>query len=89
LTNRTILVTGEAGFIGSHIVDACTAAGYRLVHEVVCHHAALADVRASLADPQGYTRVNAIGALNLLEAAREQGGVRRVVFASTGGVMTA
>jgi len=88
LTNRTILVTGEAGFIGSHIVDACTAAGYRLVHEVVCHHAALANVRDSLSDAQGCIQVNAIGALNLLEAAREQGSVRRVVFASTSGVVT-
>jgi UDP-glucose 4-epimerase len=125
LTKETILVTGGAGFIGSHIVDACTAIGYRVVvvdnlhtgkrenihanarfyhadicdlsairrifaeerPEVVCHHAALADVRASLADPIGYTEVNVTGTLNLLEATREQGSVRRFVFASTGGAV--
>lgn len=26
-----VLVTGGAGFIGSHIVDACIAAGYEVV----------------------------------------------------------
>jgi UDP-glucose 4-epimerase len=125
LTSETILVTGGAGFIGSHIVDRFVAAGHRVVvvdslitgkrenihpdacfcqadirdldalrrifaehqPQVVCHHAALADVRASLADPVGYAQVNVIGTLNLLEASCSAGSVRRFVFASTGGAI--
>jgi len=125
LTGETILVTGGAGFIGSHIVNTYVAAGHRVVvvdnlrtgkrenihpearfyhadicdqgalgrifaderPDTVCHHAALADVRASLADPVAYTQVNVVGTLNLLQAARAQGGVKRFVFASTGGAV--
>lgn len=125
LASRTILVTGGAGFIGSHVVDTYVAAGHRVVvvdnlhtgkrenvhprarfchadicdlgvlrqilaeerPDVVCHHAALADVRASLADPVGYAQVNVVGTLKLLEAACDQGGVRRFIFASTGGAV--
>lgn len=125
MASYTILVTGGAGFIGSHIVDAFIAAGHSvavldnlhtgkrenvnpaarfyeadirdrdaLEHifrterpHVVCHQAALADVRASLADPVGYAQVNLVGTLNLLEAVRAQGNVRRFLFASTGGAV--
>lgn len=119
-----ILLTGGAGFIGSHVADAFLAAGYDVVvvdnlHTgkrenvnpqaqfypidirdaealarvfaverpvAVCHHAALADVRASLRDPVGYAQANVIGTLNLLEAARQHG-VRKFIFASTGGAV--
>jgi len=122
---ETILVTGGAGFIGSHIVDAFIAAGYQVAvvdnlhtgkrenvnpaatfHQVdirdaaalaavfaserpiaVAHQAALVDVRAALADPVTYAAVNVIGTLNLLEAARAAGGVRKFIFASTGGAV--
>jgi UDP-glucose 4-epimerase len=125
VTRKRILVTGGAGFIGSHIVDIFIAAGHDVavidnlhtgkrenIHpqarfhnsdirdpdalrqifaderpEILCHHAALADVRASLADPVGYTQVNVVGTLNLLEAARGQGSLQRLVFASTGGAV--
>ena len=43
--------------------------------------AALADASLSLADPVGYMEVNAVGTLNVLEAARQHGA--GVVFASS------
>ena len=124
MTER-VIVTGGAGFIGSHIVDAFVAAGHTVavvdnlstgklqnlnpaaafyqadirdvaalavvfaqeLPTVVCHQAALADVRGSLRDPAGYAQVNVIGTLNLLEAARNAGTVRKFLFASTGGAV--
>jgi UDP-glucose 4-epimerase len=118
-----ILVTGGAGFIGSHIVDAYIAAGHTVVAvddlssgrrenlhpaavfynldirspevrplfgrhriEVLNHHAAQMDVRRSVSDPIFDASVNVVGGLNLFEAAREHG-IRKVVFASTGGAI--
>ena len=120
---QRVLVTGGAGFIGSHVTDRYLAEGYavtvlddlssgkienipagaeflqadvgsaearRLLAEggfaVLNHHAAQMDVRVSVSDPQFDARTNVMGLLNLLEGARE-GGVRRVVFASSGGVV--
>ena len=118
-----ILVTGGAGFIGSHIVDAYLAAGHEVVvvddlstgkrenlnpaarfypldvqspeiedvlarerPEVLNHHAAQMDVRRSVADPLFDARVNILGLLNLLERGRMHG-LRRVIFASSGGAI--
>src|SRR5713101_1678435 len=120
-----ILVTGGAGFIGSHTVDALVAAGAHEVSvldslssgkreqvnpaarfyeadlrnadaivpilerekpEVIFHLAAQMDVRRSVADPAFDAMVNLVGFLNLMEAARRNG-LRRVVFASTGGAI--
>jgi UDP-glucose 4-epimerase len=118
-----ILVTGGAGFIGSHVVDAYLRAGHEvlvvddlssgrmenlsgdarlrridirdpaartLVREerpdVLNHHAAQMDVRRSVADPRFDADVNLLGLLNVLEGAREAG-VRRVIFASSGGAV--
>jgi UDP-glucose 4-epimerase len=52
--------------------------------EVLNHHAAQMDVRRSVADPAFDARVNILGLINLLEAARACG-TRRVLFASSGG----
>lgn len=116
-----ILVTGGAGFIGSHVVRTFLDAGHevlivddlssgkqenvpegvRLVladirsetaveavrtfkPEVFCHHAAQIDVRRSVADPLYDTEVNVLGTIRLLMACRDAG-VRKVLFASSGG----
>ncbi len=118
-----ILVTGGAGFIGSHVVDAYIEAGHSVfiiddlstgqreninpkAHffkidirsgeiesifkmypiDVVNHHAAQMDVRKSVADPQYDASVNIVGMLNLMEAA-VRNGVKKVIFASTGGAI--
>lgn len=118
-----VLVTGGAGFIGSHVVDRLLEAGAEVVivddlsagrHEQVnprarlyqmdigdpalralfeqerieclAHHAAQMNVRRSVADPMFDARVNIVGSLNVLQAAVATG-VKKVVFASTGGAI--
>ena len=119
-----ILVTGGAGFIGSHIVDAFIRDGHTVSivddlssgrrenvnasaqfyecdirdraalenimqegrFEVVCHHAAQIDVRRSVADPALDASVNLLGLLVLMECCVKFG-VRRVIFASSGGAI--
>jgi UDP-glucose 4-epimerase len=118
-----ILVTGGAGFIGSHVARAYVQEGHNVVvlddlstgsrtnvpkeatfvrgdletvafatllgdHaiDLVNHHAAHIDLRASVADPVADARTNILGSLRLLEGCR-RAGVRRIVFASTGGAI--
>ncbi len=118
-----VLVTGGAGFIGSHIVDALCAAGHQVVvvdnlstgrrqnlrpdvplhpldlrspdlgdliraerPECICHQAAQASVSVSVKQPLLDAEINVLGSLRLLEAAR-QAGVRKIVYASSGGAV--
>ncbi len=119
-----ILVTGGAGFIGSHVVDEYIRLGHRVAiidnlstgrrininpaatfyeadirdaaamqrifererFDLLNHHAAQMDVRRSVEDPVYDASVNILGALTLLECCVRTG-VRRVVFASSGGAI--
>jgi UDP-glucose 4-epimerase len=118
-----ILITGGAGFIGSHIADAYVTEGHEvhivddfstgrdanvnpraIVHrldiadpavveligdvkpDVLNHHAAQMDVRRSVADPAFDARVNIIGFINLLQGC-VAAGVKKVIFASSGGAV--
>ena len=119
-----ILVTGGAGFIGSHLVDAFIDDGHEAIvidnlstgvsenlnpqarfyeadirdaeavgrlfeaerPEVLVHQAAQLDVRRSVADPAYDADVNIVGTLRLLQAGVENG-LKKVVFASSGGAI--
>src|SRR6266702_5285281 len=118
-----ILVTGGAGFIGSHVADGFRAAGHEVAvvddlstgnrvnldpsiqlyqhdirdealdrvfkdfhPEVVDHHAAQANVPASLMDPVFDASVNVLGGLNLLRLSAAHG-VRKFIYISSGGAM--
>jgi len=118
-----VLVTGGAGFIGSHIAQAYLAGGWEVVvlddlsrgkernipsgarfvradvrspearrvlaeggFTVLNHHAAQIDVRVSVDEPALDAGINVVGLVNLLDGVGA-GGVRRVVFASSGGVV--
>jgi UDP-glucose 4-epimerase len=55
--------------------------------EILDHHAAQIDVRRSVADIGYDCDVNIRGLLNVVEAARKAGALKRVIFASSGGAI--
>jgi UDP-glucose 4-epimerase len=120
---QRILITGGAGFIGSHVADLMVAAGHEVAvvdnlstgrrefvpiaaqffpydikdektsalildwrPQAIIHHAAQMSVQVSVKDPVADARDNILGSLNILNAAA-RAGVRKFIFASTGGAM--
>lgn len=119
-----VLITGGAGFIGSHVADALIERGHRVTilddlssgslenvnrrakfhkfdignrkrleklfekvqPEAVFHFAAQINVRASVENPSADATTNILGSLALIELAAKHG-VKKFIFASTGGAM--
>jgi UDP-glucose 4-epimerase len=113
------LVTGGAGFIGSHVVEVLRGAGHEVAvlddlssgkreqvpegvplfqldisgdvapafrefrPEAVLHLAAQISVSVSVRRPDEDARINILGSIHVLQAAKEHG-VRKVVYASSG-----
>lgn len=123
-SRKRVLITGGAGFIGSHVVDALLAEGFaphvvdnlssgrrenlrpgvpfyqvdicdpagltavfaEVQPQWVSHHAAQISVSRSVREPIFDAEVNLLGLLRVLEAS-VAAGVKRVVFASSGGTL--
>jgi UDP-glucose 4-epimerase len=118
-----VLVTGGAGFIASHVVDAYVGAGHEVTvvddlssgrrdnvnrraeliiadlrdpstpsalaarhFDLLNHHAAQIDVRVSVADPAADAELNIVATLQLFQALIA-GGVKKIIFASSGGAI--
>ena len=118
-----VLVTGGAGFIGSHLTDGLIQLGHEVIvvdnlatgyrhnlnprakfyeaslldsgvgeifqrekPDIVNHHAAQNDVRKSNTNPVFDAQQNIIGSIRLIQCCIEHG-VRKVIYASSGGTV--
>jgi UDP-glucose 4-epimerase len=82
-TGKKENVPGGARFVfGDAGSDTAVEAIRTFRPEVLCHHAAQASVRKSVAEPVLDAKENIVGALVLLEAARRHG-IRKVIFPSS------
>ncbi|MCH7562962.1 MAG: NAD-dependent epimerase/dehydratase family protein [Gemmatimonadetes bacterium] len=72
----------DVGFEDVDVVDYAAVLGATEGFDYVFHLAAMANVNHAFADPVYAVKLNLMGTVNVLEAAR-QNGVGRVVFAST------
>ena len=124
MNGHSVLLTGGAGFIGSHVAELLISEGFKLavvdnlstgkeenLHpcaafykadikkvddlaavfdkerpSIVIHHAAQVSVRNSVDDPVADACINILGSLNLLQLCVKHG-VKKVIFASTGGAI--
>jgi UDP-glucose 4-epimerase len=78
-------VNPKADLIVADLRDAATVDALRgRGFDIVNHHAAQIDVRVSVADPAADAELNIVAALRLFEAMRTDG-VKKIVFASSGG----
>ncbi len=75
----------KAEFVRASVLDPGRLEKLFAGAEAVAHLAALIDVQASIADPASDFQINAVGTLNVLEAAR-RAGVEKVAFASSAAV---
>lgn len=88
------LSSGNEAFIdkrvGFYRINICDPNISRLFQvqrfDVLCHHAAQIDVRASVNNPADDIDVNIQGLVNLMEAGRRNG-LQKVILASTGGAI--
>lgn len=76
---------GRAEFVRASVLDPIRLAKLFAGADAVIHLAALIDVQSSMADPFPDFEVNALGTINVLEAAR-RAGVEKVAYASSAAV---
>lgn len=72
VARRAAAVPGAARVVAADVADRQVGAALDGA-DAILHLAGLSDASSSTADPVGYTTVNALGALNVLEAARTSG----------------
>jgi len=85
-TGRQENVPADARFYEADIRSGCAKILRDFRPEALCHQAAQMDVRRSVREPDFDAEVNVLGTIRLLQNCAEQG-VKKVVFASTGGAI--
>ena len=78
---KCVLVSGGAGFIGSHVTVELIEAGYDKFHAVI-HFAGFKAVGESVSEPLKYYRNNLESFMNVIETARKHG-CENILFSSS------